>query len=181
DAGLERVGLDAALLQALRQLFGGEAHPAAHGRVHAVDFGIAHLDSPALAFAHLQFLVDEFVDDVLARGRLLGRQLNELHALLDVERGDRLTIDKDDDVLGRRRYRRCDDKERGGEKLATCDSRFARVNHRHLACVRAVCPESLGSYLANAVIPSLRVEVDGSPVLTVVPPSVRRLSWNTTE
>ena len=53
-----------------------------------------------LSTRDLQLLVDQLVDDLLARRGLVGGQLSELGALLDVERRDRVAVDDDDDLLG---------------------------------------------------------------------------------
>ncbi len=102
NARLERVRVHAAVRELLRQLLGGHAHPVRHRAEGGVDLGVADLQPELLGLSHLELLVDELVDDFLPGRRLVvrRRQLVELGALLDVELGDRLTVDDDDDLLG---------------------------------------------------------------------------------
>jgi hypothetical protein len=77
-----------------------EPQAARHRSIGVVDLGIRDVETPPLGLPHLQLLGDELVNDILAYGRLVRRQLNELAALLDVERRDRLAVDDDDHLLG---------------------------------------------------------------------------------
>ena len=111
--------MDARFGELLGQLIRRQAHAACHRGIGTVDFGAGDFQSEFLRLAHLELLVDQLVQNVLARRRLsLRRQLSELAALLDVERRDRLPVDDDHDLLGvrggsQRRY--SDREERGGE------------------------------------------------------------------
>ena len=96
---LERVGAGAALGQHLRQLRRVGAHPAADIGEGIVDFRVGHVDAEFLGLADLQDLVDKTVQHLLAGRRLLGAHLDELGALLDIERRDRFAIDQRHDLL----------------------------------------------------------------------------------
>src|SRR5262249_43460699 len=118
DTRLEGSDVDARFGELLGQLIRRQAHAACHRGIGTVDFGAGDFQSEFLGLAHLELLVDQLVENLLARWRLVRRQLNELAALLDVERRDRLPVDDDHDLLGvrggsQRRY--SDREERGGE------------------------------------------------------------------
>src|SRR5205807_3761597 len=91
-------------------------------------------DAPPLGLLYLELLVDEFVEYLLPRRRLVGRQLDELAALLDVQRGDGLAVDDHDHVLGDGRCRHRDKKDRGGHAPATCGEEFRHVWHCWPCC-----------------------------------------------
>jgi hypothetical protein len=83
----------------LSELIGIKPHATGHAGKRGVHFGIADLETPLLAFLHLEDLRDQLFQDLLARRHFVCRQLVELGALLDVERCYRLTVYDRDHLL----------------------------------------------------------------------------------
>ena len=116
------------------------------------------------------------------------RQLAKFAALIDVERGDRLAVDDDDDLLragGGCRDRGGKHEKRGSHQFAECHEtiehhrsiRFladAGLHASALIILRSNSP--LATSQCYRVLPKAPVlPVDGAP-LFVVPPSVRKLT-----
>jgi hypothetical protein len=83
----------------LRQLRLVEAHARCHKGIGILHLRFGNIDAEPLGFGHFQNLIDQAVERLLARRRLLGAQLNELATMLDVKRRDRLAIDEGNDLL----------------------------------------------------------------------------------
>ena len=87
-----------------------------------VEVGGAEIEAPRQL--ELDLFVDQFVDHFLTRGYLaVARELQEASSLLDVESGDRITVDDHEDLLGvsaRVRREQCDARHGGG-----CDAAAA--------------------------------------------------------
>ncbi|MFK4683384.1 hypothetical protein ABIF39_005141 [Bradyrhizobium diazoefficiens] len=112
-----RTALD---LERLGQLIRRDAHALRHALEGLVDVGDAGIDAVLLAFLQLHPVVDQLVDDLLPARGLLRRQQVELRALVDVEIGDRIAVDHDDDVL---RARRRAGQKQGGEDEEEAEQR----------------------------------------------------------
>ncbi len=103
---LSVVGVDAALGQHLGELLRRHVvHAMRHLGKARIDFTVRNLDLVALPDLDLQLLVDEFLDDFVARGGLVGGELDEFHPLLDVVGGDDVAIDDQRHLLGARQVR----------------------------------------------------------------------------
>jgi len=76
-----------------------------HIFVRGVDFLVAHLQAINFGARGLETLVDQFVDDLLAHGRLMTRRRIQLGALLDVVDGDRRSVRNHHDLRANRRRR----------------------------------------------------------------------------
>jgi hypothetical protein len=108
DARLQRRGIDPALGEARGELLRRHAHALAHFGESLLHVALGDLQLVALADLQLELLVDQLVDHLLADRRLVGDELVEARALLDVIGGDRVAIDQNGDVLRRRQARRGD-------------------------------------------------------------------------
>ncbi len=104
DLRLEGVGVDAALGQCLGQLLRRHVHPMSHVGIARVDLAVGNLDLVAPPELDLQLVVDEIFDDFAAHCRLVGRELDELHPLLDVVGGDDVAIHDQLHLLGACRF-----------------------------------------------------------------------------
>jgi hypothetical protein len=109
DFALERNGLDTLVCQRRGQLRGRKVHPHTHVGIGLLDHRVRHLDETPARLVQSQRLAAQFVDHLLAQGRLVRCQLIEPSALVDVVRGDRLAIDGD--VLRRRDARARDPRD----------------------------------------------------------------------
>ena len=85
--------------QQLRQLLRVDSHAGRDIGVRIVHFRIGHFEAETLGLVHFQNLVDEAIEHFLARWHLFGAHLNELGAMLDIERRDRLAVDERNDLL----------------------------------------------------------------------------------
>jgi len=131
------------------------------------DFGTGNLQSEFLGLLHLELLVDQLIEDLLACRSLVRRQLIELGALLDVERGDRLAVDDNDHLLGAgggRQDRSAGHQDYGGHQFAAGREtlehhrfiRFLAHGSRHLAIARAPRSSSGSAALGNARVANAR-------------------------
>ncbi len=69
-------------------------------QVMSFDVLVRNLEAVTFADLHLQFFIDQLVERFLARRRLVGGNLDQFDALIDIERGDRLAVDEHQDRLG---------------------------------------------------------------------------------
>ena len=123
DAGFERGGVDAGLRELLGQLVGREPHTARHRGVGRVDLGIADFQPEFLGLAQLELLVDQLIQHFLTWQGPYASTVGKFAALIDVERGDRLAVDDDDDLLragGGCRDRGGKHEKRGSHQFAEC-------------------------------------------------------------
>src|SRR5205085_536015 len=114
--------------EVLRQLIGGPAHAPAHVCVGRINLGLRDFDAPAFALTDFELFLDKLLDDLLAIGSLLGRYLNELDSLVDVERGDRFAIDQGHNALGDRGSRYCREEQNCRDDTAATAKWAEKVN-----------------------------------------------------
>ena len=69
-----------------------------HALEGAVDLGVGYLQPINFGATDFESVVDQIVNDFLARRRLVGGNRDKLCALLNVEFGDRRTIRDDNDL-----------------------------------------------------------------------------------
>src|SRR5262249_11388807 len=118
DVFLHGRRLDAVLGQYLLELLTGHAHAAAHLGKLLFDVGFGDVDAEAFGDLDLQLVVDDVIDQLLASRALAHHELNKLPALLDVEVGNRVAVDKEHDLGPRRRHKRQQCNDRGWHESA---------------------------------------------------------------
>ena len=97
----------------------------------AVSTSLVETSRPHRLASYLQPFVNELLEDLLARRRLVGGQLSELAALLDVECRDRVAVDDDDDLLGACNGRGRSQRDQPGcQEPAGSDQDVDHVYHR---------------------------------------------------
>ena len=172
DAVLHRVGRDAGALQHLAELLRRDVLARRHAAEGLVHLGIADHQTVLLGFGDPEPVVDQLLDDLLARRLLVRRGFVQLGALLDVVGGDRHAVGHHHDLRP----------AKPGAASTAAARTAAAGQRRKRICLKAIFG------IASSIVsgrPAARCFARGccysppipvTPWLSEVPPSVRRLN-----